>query len=240
MITFSHISKSYGIKQVLRNVNLTIPEHKTTALLGPNGSGKSTIIKSVLGLIKPDKGTITVQNENIYTSVAYRNLIGYMPQIARYPDNLTVKELFAMIADIRSSEVNVMKELIELFELSEHTNKSMSMLSGGTRQKVSAVAALMFDTPILILDEPSVGLDPRMALRLKNYLHAEKKRKKTIILTTHILHEVEELADELIFILEGNIVFQGTTDTLLYQTGKNNVEHAIAYMLEQTIVATEN
>lgn len=235
MITFENISKSYGTKQVLKNLNLSIPEKKTTALLGPNGSGKSTIIKSVLGLIKPDEGTITAHNYTVNTSVAYRSLIGYMPQIARYPDNLSVDELFSMIADIRNSPVNSMEELIELFELTEHRSKNMNALSGGTRQKVSAVAALMFDTPILILDEPSVGLDPRMALRFKDYLKKEKTRDKTIVLTTHILHEVEELADELIFILEGRIVFQGSTETLLQQTGKNSFEHAIAFMLEHTI-----
>jgi len=236
MIKFENISKSYGTKKVLTNLNLSIPPQKTTALLGPNGSGKSTVIKSVLGLIKPDEGTITVHNQSISTSVSYRSLIGYMPQIAHYPDNLSVQELFSMIADIRDSSLNSMEELIELFELKEHRTKSMNALSGGTRQKVSAVAALMFDTPILILDEPSVGLDPRMALRFKDYLKKEKAKEKTIILTTHILSEVEELADELIFILEGKIVFQGSTDSLLQQTGKNNFEHAIAFMLEDNII----
>ncbi len=239
MINFENISKSYGAKQVLKNLDLIIPEKKTTALLGPNGSGKSTIIKSILGLVKPDTGTITVQNNTVHTSVAYRSLIGYMPQIARYPDNLSMQELFSMIADIRNSPINSMEELIELFELKEHRTKSMNALSGGTRQKVSAVAALMFNTPILILDEPSVGLDPRMALRFKDYLKKEKAKEKTIILTTHILSEVEELADELIFILEGKIVFQGSTDSLLQQTGKHNFEHAIAFMLEDNIT-TEN
>lgn len=232
MIVFDNVSKSYGTKQVLHNLNLSIPKGKITALLGPNGSGKSTIIKSVLGLIKPNTGTITVDNQNIAHSVTYRNLIGYMPQIAHYPDNLTVDELFSMIIDIRKCTQHQRNELTDYFELAEHTGKNMKALSGGTRQKVSAVAALMFDTPILILDEPSVGLDPRMALRFKNYLLQEKTKEKTIILTTHILHEVEELADEVVFLLEGNVVFQGRTSSLIEQTGKPNFEHAIAFLLE--------
>ena len=197
MIQFENITKSYGTKTVLNNVSVEFSQTKTTALLGPNGSGKSTMIKSILGLVKPESGTITINGTTISNSDEYRQLIGFMAQVARYPDNLTIDELFSMIEDVRLNISSQKEDLITLFELQQHRKKPMKILSGGTRQKVGAVAALMFDSPILILDEPSVGLDPRMTLRLKEYLLQEKHKSKTIILTTHILHEVEELADEL-------------------------------------------
>ncbi len=231
MIKFDNISKSYGAKNVLRNVSVEFSQAKTTALLGPNGSGKSTMIKSILGLVKPESGTITFNSLPILSSDQYRQSIGFMAQVARYPDNLTIDELFSMIEDLRLNCSAQKENLITFFELQEHRNKPMKILSGGTRQKVGAVAALMFDSPLLILDEPSVGLDPRMTLRLKEYLLQEKDKSKTIILTTHILHEVEELADELIFLLEGSIIFKGTPAYLLQTTAQSTFERAIAYML---------
>lgn len=231
MIQFENITKSYGTKTVLNNVSVEFSQTKTTALLGPNGSGKSTMIKSILGLVKPESGTITINGTTISNSDEYRQLIGFMAQVARYPDNLSIDELFSMIEDVRLNISSQKEDLITLFELQQHRKKPMKILSGGTRQKVGAVAALMFDSPILILDEPSVGLDPRMTLRLKEYLLEEKHKSKTIILTTHILHEVEELADELIFLLEGSIIFKGNPEYLLQMTAQSTFERAIACML---------
>ena len=234
MIQFENITKSYGTKTVLNNVSVEFSQTKTTALLGPNGSGKSTMIKSILGLVKPESGTITINGTTISNSDEYRQLIGFMAQVARYPDNLSIDELFSMIEDVRLNISSQKEDLITLFELQQHRKKPMKILSGGTRQKVGAVAALMFDSPILILDEPSVGLDPRMTLRLKEYLLEEKHKSKTIILTTHILHEVEELADELIFLLEGSIIFKGNPEYLLQMTAQSTFERAIAYMLSNS------
>ncbi len=228
MISIEHLSKTYVANQVLHELSMRFGQGRTTALLGPNGSGKTTIIKSILGLVHADSGALSVNNVDVRQSHDYRALIGYMPQIARYPDNLTVSEVLSMIADLRDEEPQRMNDLIELFELQPHLQKTMKSLSGGTRQKVSAVAAMMFDVPILILDEPSAGLDPLMARRLKDLIRHEKLQGKTIILTTHILAEIEELADDIAFILEGRLIFHGSLQELLELTGHEEFEQAVA------------
>ena len=228
MIQISQLRKSYTGLTVLKNLSIEFGRGRTTALLGPNGSGKTTLIKTVLGLVQAEQGEVHVDGLSVADSFSYRSHIGYMPQIARYPDNLSVEEVLAMIADLRDEEPLKRQELIEVFELQPHLQKSMKSLSGGTRQKVSAVAAMMFDVPILILDEPTAGLDPLMARRLKDLIVVEKLRGRTILLTTHILAEIEELADDIAFILEGSLMFHGSKAELLRTTGQHNFEHAVA------------
>lgn len=228
MIRIDHLDKSYKHLHVLRDITIGFESGRTTALLGPNGSGKTTLIKTILGLVRQDSGTVLVNGCDTRGEWAYRSGIGYMPQIARYPENLSVDELLAMIADVRNAAPVRKEELIDIFELEPHRTKSMRSLSGGTRQKVSAVAALMFESPVLIMDEPTAGLDPLMARRLKDVLLEEKNRGRTILLTTHILSEIEELSDDIAFILEGGVMFHGSRERLLTQTGCGDVEHAIA------------
>lgn len=237
MIQLQTISKSFGSVQVLNNVTLNFKQGTTTALLGPNGSGKTTIIKTILGLVKPESGMVHVNNQPVNNTWQYRASIGYMPQIARYPDNLAVRELLDMIADLRNENPALSDELIHEFELEPHCEKPMRSLSGGTRQKVSAVAALMFDAPILILDEPTAGLDPVMARRLKDFVRKEQANGKTILLTTHVLAEIEELADDVAFLLEGDVVFQGSRHQLLDEAGTTDFERAITTLLSQRRIA---
>ncbi len=233
MIHLHHLHKSYGRLQVLKDLSIRFQHGRTTALLGPNGSGKTTLIKTVLGLVQAESGMVEVAHQDVRSSHLYRSQIGYMPQIARYPDNLSVQEVLAMIADLRDEKAARLEELIDVFELRPHMTKSMKSLSGGTRQKVSAVAAMMFDVPILILDEPTAGLDPLMARRLKDLIIHEKQRERTILLTTHILAEIEELADDIAFILEGSLLFHGSKAELLEQTKQLNFEHAVASLQHQ-------
>ena len=143
---------------------------------------------------------------NIHNNWQYRKQIGYLPQIAKFPENLKVKELIRMISDIRGNEGNP-EPLIESFDLNQILDKPLRYLSGGTRQKVNILLAFMFDSLYYILDEPTAGLDPLSLIRFKELLVAEKKKGKAILLTTHIVRLVEELADDIIFLLEGNIYF---------------------------------
>jgi Cu-processing system ATP-binding protein len=234
MISLNSISKSYSKNNILDALDLKFAPGKTTALLGPNGSGKTTIIKLILGLVKADTGFVEVNGHDVSDSWQYRSAIGYMPQIARYPDNLTVQELLDMISDLRDEKSEKVSSLIEVFELEQHLAKSMKSLSGGTRQKVSAVLALMFNTPILILDEPTAGLDPVMARRFKDSIAEEKLKGKTILLTTHVLGEIEELADDIAFILEGHVLYHNSKEELLRQTKCSEFERAIAALQEGT------
>ncbi|WP_178987276.1 ABC transporter ATP-binding protein [Winogradskyella schleiferi] len=230
MVTIENLHKKFGKNEVLSGVDLHIGEGGIFAVLGPNGSGKTTLIKSVLGMVIPDKGSITVMNENIKKNSDYRYKIDYLPQIANFPSNLRVKELIKMIKDLRKP-TNEDKRLIELFKLEPFLDKKLGNLSGGTKQKVNLVLTFMFDSPIIILDEPTSGLDPISLIRLKDLIQAEKAKGKTILITSHIMSFVEEISDEIVFILEGKIYFKGTIPKLKTKTNQPDFEHAIASIL---------
>ncbi len=232
MVTLENVHKKFQKNHVLSGVDLSIKEGGIFAILGPNGSGKTTLIKSVLGMVIPDSGTITVCNENIRKSASYRHQIDYLPQIANFPGNLKVKELIKMIKDLRGN-TDKDQELIKLFQLTPFLNKKLSNLSGGTKQKVNIVLTFMFESPIIILDEPTTGLDPISLIRLKKLIQTEKEKGKTIIITSHIMSFVEEVADEIVFLLEGKIYFKGSLNQLKTKTKQHDLEHAIASILTQ-------
>lgn len=231
MIEFKDVHKKYGKLEVLKGVSFTIKDGGIFAILGPNGSGKTTSMKSFLGMVIPTKGDIFFNGKSIKNQWAHREQISYLPQIANFPSNLKVKELIAMIKNIKKLPCHE-QELIELFGLQKHLNKSLGNLSGGTKQKVNLVLTFMVDVPVLVLDEPTSGLDPIAILALKKLILREKEKGKTILITSHILSFIEELSDEILFILEGNIYFRGTPQQLLETTQKNNFQEAIAELLK--------
>lgn len=230
MIEFKSVQKSFGRNRVLDNLDLSIDGQGIFAILGPNGSGKTTLIKLLLGMVMPDAGSIFLKNQDIKNAYAYREAIQYLPQIANFPNNLSVRELFAMIKDLRPN-VTREKELIDQFRLAQFLDKKLVNLSGGTKQKVNIVLTFMFDQPVVILDEPTTGLDPHALIVLKELLKKERDSGKTILVTTHILQFVEEMADEIIYILEGKIYFKGKLDELYDRTGQKDLEHAVANII---------
>lgn len=232
MIEIRGIRKSFGKLQVLKGFDFSLEEGKTTAILGPNGSGKTTLIKSVLGLVVPSAGEIRMNNESIFNGWKYRSEIGYLPQIARFPENLKVRELISLIEDVRNHKGDY-NGLIDVFDLKNFLNKKLGQLSGGTRQKVNIVLTFMFDCPLYILDEPTSGLDPIALIRLKDLIASKKKAGKTFLITTHIMSLVEELSDSLIFLLEGQVYFRGTYQEMLEVEKEESLERAIANILEK-------
>jgi Cu-processing system ATP-binding protein len=232
MIEIKGIKKNFGKLEVLKGFDFSISVGNITAILGPNGSGKTTLIKAILGLVIPDGGDIHFDGAQILKSWDYRKHIGYLPQIARFPENLKVRELFRLIEDVRGEKGNI-SELIELFSLNSFLNKRLRQLSGGTRQKVNLVLTFMFDCPVYILDEPTSGLDPIALIRLKDLIKEKKSKGKTFLVTTHIMSLVEEIADELVFLLEGQVYFKGTYAEMLFAEKEENLERAIANILEK-------
>lgn len=235
MISLTNIHKTYGKVPVLKGLDLSIENHGIFAILGPNGSGKTTLIKSVLGMVIPDQGDIKIDDQSIIGDWDYRNEISYLPQIANFPSHLTIRELLGMIRNMRqkySSDQN----LLDLFGLQDYMDQRLGNLSGGTRQKVNLVMAFMFDSPLLILDEPTTGLDPLAMVHLRELIQLEKKKGKTILITTHIMDFVEDVADKVVFLLDGKIYFHGSIDELKRQTNEQNVEHAIAHILSDNNV----
>lgn len=232
MIVVNSLHKSFGRNQVLKGIDLHIRDGVITAILGPNGSGKTTLIKSILGMVIPQQGTMEMNGLNIHNHWQYRQQIGYLPQIARFPENLKVKELIRMISNIRGVKGNP-EPLMETLDLVKVIDKPLRYLSGGTRQKVNILLAFMFDSPNFILDEPTAGLDPLSLIRFKELLVSEKNKGKAILLTTHIVSLVDELADDIIFLLEGKIYFSGTLQELKAQHGSLTLDQSIAAILTQ-------
>ncbi|NJN26826.1 MAG: ABC transporter ATP-binding protein [Cyclobacteriaceae bacterium] len=232
MIEIHGIEKRFGRLEVLKGFDLSVEPGKITAILGPNGSGKTTLIKSILGLVIPNGGKITYDGQPIANNWQYRRHLGYLPQIARFPENLTVKELIALIEEVRG-EKGQSASLIQRFDLQGFQQKKLRQLSGGTRQKVNLVLTFMFDCPIYILDEPTSGLDPIALIRLKDLITEQKLQGKTFLLTTHIMSLVEEIADQLVFLLEGKVYFRGTHRQMLQAENESNLERAIAKILEK-------
>lgn len=182
-------------------------------------------------MVLPQSGNIQLNGESTLKEWKYRNQIGYLPQIARFPDNLSVREVIEMIKTIRSQPANE-QPLIERFSLQDFLDKKLGNLSGGTRQKVNIVLTFMFDCELYILDEPTAGLDPVALIQLKDLIGAEKEKGKTFMITTHIMHLVEELSDEIVFLLDGKIYFKGSLEELKQKTGQQDLEHAIAQILQ--------
>ncbi len=231
MISVKDLHKSFGKLKVLDSLELQIDQGGIFVILGPNGSGKTTLIKSILGMVIPDSGTIEIDGAPILTEWQYRDNIDYLPQIANFPSNLRVDELFKLVKELRNRPTRD-KELIDLFGLQPFLDKKLGHLSGGTKQKVNIALSFMFESDLIILDEPTSGLDPISLIHLKDLIRSEKEKGKTILITTHIMSFVEEMADEIVFLLDGKIYFKGTVKELQEKTDQIDLEHAIAKVLK--------
>ncbi len=231
MIHISSLHKSFGRQKVLQGISLDFDKPGITAILGPNGSGKTTLIKSILGMVLPTSGHIHFENKDIKGQWDYRSRIDYLPQIARFPDNLRVNELLRMIRDIRGIPPSSLERLITLFDMEAYMDKRFGNLSGGTKQKANLIQAFMYDSPVLILDEPTNGLDPVALMRLKTLLFEEKQKGKLILITTHIMSFVDEMADDVVFLLDGHVYYRGSVGALKIQFGEQDLEKAIAGIL---------
>ncbi len=232
MITIKNISKTFGKSTVLNNLNLTFNKGECIALIGPNGCGKTTLIKSILGMVIPTKGDILFQNKSILGQFDYREKIGYMPQIGKYPDYMSIGQILKMMKTIRNSNQNLDEELIREFELEKIFDKPMRTLSGGTTQKVSATLAFLFNPDVLILDEPTAGLDPLASEILKEKIIREKNKGKLILITSHLLSELDDLITQIIYMQDGKVQFHKNISTLLENTKEQKISKAIAQILK--------
>lgn len=234
MIKVNNLSKKFGRIKALDKLNLQFQSGECVALIGPNASGKTTLIKSILGMVVPDEGSILFNKNNIYKDWKYRSQIGYMPQIGRYPENMTIGQVFSMMKDIRKSEKNRLdEELIEKFGLYSLMNKRMRTLSGGTTQKVSASLSFLFNANVFILDEPTAGLDPVSSDILKEKIIAEKSKGKLIIITSHVLSELDGLITQIVYMQDGKLKFQKEIEEVRNETGESKLSKAIVKMILQ-------
>jgi Cu-processing system ATP-binding protein len=237
MIEITGLDKHFGAVHVLRALDLHIARGRVTAIVGPNGAGKTTLLKSLLGLVHPDAGSIRIKDTMVNGDVRYRAGIGYMPQIVRFPENLSGSDLIALLTHLRGAAVAPDEELISAFALGEHLSKPVRTLSGGTRQKINALLAFLFQPELLVLDEPTAGLDPLSSSLLKDRILAERGAGATVILTSHVMNELEELADDVAFLVDGRVAYIGTLFDLKHMTNQSNLERAIAVMMRRGMAA---
>ncbi|MGB3081088.1 MAG: ABC transporter ATP-binding protein, partial [Saprospiraceae bacterium] len=181
----------------------------------------------------PTSGAILFNGKNIASDYHYRHQIGYMPQKGRYPDNMTIGQVIDMIKDIRNTKSELDEQLIDAFRLNDIMDKKMMNLSGGTTQKVSASLAFLFNPDVLILDEPTAGLDPLAAEILKEKIIAENKKGKLIFITSHLLSELDDLVTDVVLMQEGDIRFHMSTSLLKEQTNTTSLAKAITYILKR-------
>lgn len=241
MIRIEGLTKSYGRLAVLRGVDLDIPTGRVTALVGPNAAGKTTLVKAVLGLIRPDSGRLALDGVPIGEDPAYRERIGYMPQHPAFPDNLRVRELIELIDGLRGvapsdAETPFSRQAdpgpLDLFELRTSLDKRLGTLSGGTAQKVNAALAFRYGCDVLILDEPTAGLDPLSRSRLKDLIRRERERGTTVLVTSHVLSELRDLAEHVVYLVDGRKRYDGGTEQLLRTMQTDDLERAVARLME--------
>lgn len=235
MIGIDSLSKRYGRREVLKSISAQMPAGSCVALIGPNGSGKTTLLKSILGMVHPDEGTITIDGQAATGSYKYRNKVGYMPQISRFPEQLRVRDLFSAIQDIRPE---VPREQYDLqlyhqFKMEDIMHQRIATLSGGMAQKASAVLAFMFNPKIIILDEPTAALDPVSAERLKEKIHHCLSEDKLVLVTSHILSDLDEITTDVMYLIQGECQFYEPLDKLRSQTHEQRLNKIITQIMEQ-------
>lgn len=231
MISISALHKNYGSFEVLKGIDLNIQDGQVLGLVGPNACGKTTLMKCLLGLCHFSKGKVRIQNLDIENGTEYRKLVGYMPQNPDFPGNLQVQEILKMMEDLRGESAKFKNELIEYFSLEDSLDKAFEVLSGGTKQKVAAVLAFMFEVPVLILDEPTVGLDPVSGAKFKELVRERAKAGSTVIIVSHVLSELEQVATDIAFIFEGKVLAATSLDELRKKS--TDLEKAVMEIFEE-------
>jgi Cu-processing system ATP-binding protein len=231
VVSAAGVTKRFGRVHALRGIDLTVRAGRVTAILGPNGAGKSTLVKLLLGLTRPDGGSLAVHGQAVGRDPGYRTQLGYMPQHPRFPENLTGREVVRLLRDLRGDALPEDDELFDAFGLAPELDKPVRTMSGGTRQKLNAAVAFMFNPSLLVLDEPTAGLDPVASGVLKAKILDSRRAGTSVIVVSHVLSELEELVDDVVFLLEGAVAFQGTLRQLKETTGETRLERAIARLM---------
>ncbi len=222
MIELQHVSKQYGTKSAVLDLSLRIEPGELFAFLGPNGAGKTTTIKMICGLLFPTSGAVRVGGFDIQREGdRARQLLSYVPDQPYLYERLTGREFLQFIADMygmpRDHGRRRLEKVVELFDLDEFVDDLTERYSHGMRQRTVFAAALLHEPRVLVVDEPTVGLDPRSVRLLKDLLRAEADRGTTVFLSSHSLDIVQELADRIGIVDRGRLISCGTLETLRKQ-----------------------
>lgn len=220
-IKYVQFSKRFNKYHQIGEINLSLNKGEIFALCGGNGAGKSTFIKSITGVMKATTGRIIMNEQSMKpNSLEYRELFSFMPDNMLFPSQLTGLEVLSFFGNLRNVGGEKVLEMLELVGLYESRNRLIKHYSKGMQQRLSFAQALLPDVPLIILDEPTNGLDPYWFYRFKEILKDEKNKGKTILFTTHVLSLVEEIADRVAFMESGKIIENDTVVNLMEQEGK--------------------
>ncbi len=221
------LTKNFGEQTALNNINLNIKKNEIVGLLGPNGAGKSTLMKSITGVLKIETGQILFQGKDISQSpIESKKNIGFLPENNPLYQDMFVKEYLNFVANIHKISSKIVNEVIDLVGITPEKSKKISQLSKGYKQRVGLAQAIIHQPDLLILDEPTNGLDPNQIIEIRNLIK-EISLEKTIILSTHIMQEVEALCSRVILIHKGNILQDCSIEDF---KGKfQNLEEAFQY-----------
>ncbi len=236
-IEVNNISKSYGAQKALDAISFSINKGEIVGFLGPNGAGKSTLMKILTTYIASDQGTAIVNGHDVNTQAkAVQLSIGYLPEHNPLYLDLYVREYLAFNADVYKVAKSRIEEVIQLTGLSSESHKKIAQLSKGYRQRVGLANALLHNPDVLILDEPTTGLDPNQLIEIRNVIKNVGK-DKTVFLSTHIMQEVEAICDRVIIIDKGKIVADKTLDNLISENKEQVIEVAFDYKIEEEAIA---
>lgn len=230
-IKIEHVDKCFGKKQVLFDISLQVPTSQILGLLGPSGSGKTTLIKMIAGIDVSTRGEVFVLEERM-PKLSIMSKIGFMAQADALYGELTAEEnleFFASMYDLsRAKQKQRIRDVMELVDLTNHLKKQVKQYSGGMKRRLSLAIALIHEPPVLILDEPTVGIDPVLRKSIWNELYKLSSNGTTIIVTTHVMDEVEK-CDMLGMIRDGKLIAVGTPEELKNATSSNTIEEAFLY-----------
>ena len=236
-IAVNNISKSYGAQKALDNISFSINKGEIVGFLGPNGAGKSTLMKILTTYITADEGTATVNGQDVNTNPkAVQLSIGYLPEHNPLYLDLYVREYLAFNADVYKVAKSRIEEVIQLTGLSTESHKKIGQLSKGYRQRVGLANALLHNPDVLILDEPTTGLDPNQLMEIRNVIKNVGK-DKTVFLSTHIMQEVEAICDRVIIINNGKIVTDKKLDNLISEDKEQVIEVEFDFQVEEQLIS---
>jgi Cu-processing system ATP-binding protein len=233
LLSLRGIAKRFGRTRVLDDVTADVGRGRITALVGPNGSGKSTLDKILLGFVRPDAGAATFDGHDLLRSPAARATIGYMPQHPRLPEHLTARDLLELLHRLRPDAARDARAM-DVLHVAPLLDTRLGILSGGQRQRINAALALHFCPVLAVLDEPTAGLDPDSAQQLKGLLRDLADDGRSVLVTSHVLSEVETLADDVLFLLEGRVAFAGPLSALRARAIDGSLEAAMAAVMHAT------
>ena len=236
-IEVNNISKSYGAQKALENISFSIKKGEIVGFLGPNGAGKSTLMKILTTYIAADEGSASVNGFDVNSQArAVQQSIGYLPEHNPLYLDLYVREYLAFNADVYKVPKYRIEEVVQLTGLSAESHKKIGQLSKGFRQRVGLANALLHNPDVLILDEPTTGLDPNQLVEIRNVIKNVGK-DKTVFLSTHIMQEVEAICDRVIIINNGKIVADKKLDNLISTEKEQVIEVEFDYKIEEQLIA---